>query len=515
MPMEPLSRQELQLFYDVATSVYAIRDLDTLLASILSTIKAAFQIEGASIALHDSQSCEFYFIQTLEEQRDGHHQDKERMRFADHLGVAGWVLSHGRPALIADTAKDERFYKGIDQQENFETRSMICLPLTTREGLVGILYALNKCSGTFSSQDVMLLEVVCGVIAVAIENAMLYGELRQQTDHLVHENRLLRSEVRRRFSTFSVVGSSAAMRQVFRLIEKVIATSATVLIHGETGTGKELIAKVIHYNGPQAEKVFVAENCAALSESLLESELFGHVKGAFTGAVNDKKGLFEMADGGTLFLDEIGEMPMTMQAKLLRVLQEGTIRPVGASHTKQVDVRLIACTNRDLEAAVNEGTFRKDLYYRINVFPIHMPPLRERKEDIILLAAHFLRQFAKKLDWTEPRLTATAVQQLMAYQWPGNVRELENEMERALAMAGPGQAISEAMLSGHLQESGLATVPPLAGERDLHAVVRQVEIQMIAEVLKETSGNRSESARRLGLTRQGLINKIARYDIRI
>ena len=381
---------DLNLLYDVSSSISSIRDPDKMLKNILHTIKTEFQVEGASIALHDEPRKEFYFIRTVEEQKNGTHVKKDTMRFPDHFGVAGWVTRENSAVIIPDISTDERFSNELDFQQKLKTRSMICVPLKTRKGSIGVLYALNKLKGDFSIKESLLLEILSGTIAMALENARMYGEIRQQADSLVKENVRLKSEVQEYFNVQGIIGSSAAMRAVFSLLEKVVNTETSVFIQGETGTGKELIAKVIHYNSPMKDKPFVAENCGALSENLLESELFGHVKGAFTGAIADKKGLFEMADGGTVFLDEIADMPYAMQIKLLRVLQEGQVRPVGASQYRKVDFRLITSSNRDLQEEVKNGSFRDDLFYRIQVFPIVLPPLRERREDIPSLVDYFL-----------------------------------------------------------------------------------------------------------------------------
>lgn len=351
------TKEELTLLYDASASIHAIRNLDEMLKSILSKIKTVFRIEGASIALHDAARKEFYFIRTLEKEKNSDSVRMQRMRFSDHLGVAGWVLREKRPVVIQDASKDDRFFKGIDLQESFVTKSMICLPLRTRKGLIGVIYALNKLEGEFTARETRLLEILSGIIAISIENARLYGKLKDHASSLEQENLRLKSQVQDRFNLQGIIGSSPAMRQVFALMDKVIDTTTSVLIQGETGTGKELVARAIHYNGCLKEKPFVAENCGALSENLLESELFGHIKGAFTGAITDKKGLFELAHGGTIFLDEIGEMPVAMQVKLLRVLQEGQVRRVGGTRYINVDVRLIASTNRSLEDEVKKGTF--------------------------------------------------------------------------------------------------------------------------------------------------------------
>ncbi len=508
-----LSREDFSLFYDVSTSIHAIRDLDEMLKTILGKIKQVFAIEGASIVLHDPVNREFYFIRTVEVDKDKDPLRMRTMRFPDHLGVAGWVLREDRPVIIQDVSRDPRFFGGMDTQGDFVTRSMICVPLKTRRGFLGVLYALNKLKGEFTSRDARILEVLSGPIAVSIENARLYGELKHHLSSLEQQNRQLASVAQARFNMHGIIGSSPAMHRLFTLMEKVIDTTTTVLIQGETGTGKELIAKVIHYTGPLKDRPFVAENCAALTETILESELFGHVRGAFTGAISHKKGLFEIADGGTILLDEIGEMPLKMQVKLLRVLQEGQFRPVGGSRYKKVNVRLIACTNRDLEDEVKKGNFRADLLYRINVFPITTPPLRERRQDIPLLTNHFLGKISKRLGWPQPDLSPAAMDLLVAFDWPGNVRQLENEIERAMTIAGRGNEITEEHLSYNLKKkSGRGHTLNLPSGT-LKEVVQQVEQQMIRDALKDCNGNRSKAARMLGLTRQGLLNKISRYGL--
>lgn len=510
-----LSNADLNLLYDVSSSISSIQDLDKMLKNILQTIKTEFQVEGASIALHDASRNEFYFIRTVEEQKNGAHVRMDTMRFPDHFGVAGWVRRENSAVIITDISADDRFSNELDFQQKLKVRSMICVPLRTRKALIGVLYAINKLSGDFSIKESRLLEILSGTIAMAIENARMYGEIKQQADRLVKENVRLRSEVQEYFNVQGIIGSSAAMRAVFSLLEKVVNTDTSVFIQGETGTGKELIAKVIHYNSPMKDRPFVAENCGALSENLLESELFGHVKGAFTGAIADKKGIFEMADGGTVFLDEIADMPYAMQIKLLRVLQEGQVRPVGAGRFRQVEFRLITSSNRDLQDAVAKKGFRDDLFYRIHVFPVVLPPLRERKEDIPLLADHFLKKFAGKRSKPASHLTPRALEHLVQYAWPGNVRELEHEIERALTLAGEDTKIGENYLSEKIRGGDQSMTTPPKGQLSLQEATRTLERRMVTEALDETNGNRSQAARLLGLTRQGLLNKIARYKIDI
>ena len=507
------TREDLQLLYDVSTSIHAIKDYDEMLRVVLHKIKEVFRIEGASLALHEPEQKKFFFIQTVEMQQGGGDKDIEKMHFPDHLGVAGWVLKNNEPVLIPDTSKDDRVFKDFSLDKKLPTRSMICVPLRTPKAIIGVLYAINKLDGIFDAKDSRLLEILSVTLAMAVENAKNYGMLKRYANSLEEQNRRLMSEVQQRFEVQGLIASSNSMRKLFSLMDKVIGVTSTILIQGETGTGKELIAKVIHYNGPLKDRPFVAENCGALSETLLESELFGHVKGAFTGAISDKKGIFEMADGGTVLLDEIGEMPPAMQVKLLRVLQEGQFRPVGASHYINVNVRIIACTNRNLKAEMGKGNFREDLYYRVNVFPLTIPPLRERKEDIPHLAAYFLKEIAQKFKRPVPQLTSVALELMTAYDWPGNVRELQNEMERALTLAGTHKEISEEYLSTKIFDSMEDSAVGFKKSGTLQEVTERIEKQMVSEALEKAGGNRSRASSLLGITRQGLLNKIKRYQI--
>jgi len=293
----------------------------------------------------------------------------------------------------------------------------------------------------------------------------------------------------------------------------VVNTRVTVLIEGETGTGKELIASAVHYWSERREKLFVAQNCAAMPENLLESELFGHKKGSFTGATDDKKGLFELADQGTLFLDEVGEMPLNLQAKLLRALQEGEIRPVGAPKTIKVDTRIVAATNRDLEKEVAEGRFREDLYYRLKVFPIRVPPLRERHEDIPLIAAHFLRRYCQEFGRSINGFSQQSMEMLQAYKWPGNVRELENEVQRLVIQVDDQTFVQPEHLSPKIRqvENILDRVHPTKGT--LKEMIEQVEKWVLLEALKEHGNNKSQTAKTLGITREGLHKKLKHFGI--
>jgi len=350
---------------------------------------------------------------------------------------------------------------------------------------------------------------------LATENVQLAAALADANERLRAENLYLRREVERRYGFDKIISTSRAMDRVFDVMEKVSETDATVLIVGETGTGKDLVARAIHYSGRRKDSRFVAQNCAALPDTLLESELFGHVRGAFTGAHADKQGLFEVADHGTIFLDEVAEMHPGMQVRLLRVLQDGEIRPLGSSRTRTVDVRVIAATNRDLRKDVEAGRFREDLYYRLRVVEIDLPPLRERKIDIPLLAHHFLDIANGKMGRKIQGFTNAAIDRLVAHEWSGNVRELENEIERTVALAGDASAISVDMLSEHIRGARPAmNVSPeaFAGDIALSEAVDALKRNMILSALAET-GSKTRAAERLGISRQSLQKMIKRLAL--
>jgi transcriptional regulator with GAF, ATPase, and Fis domain len=391
--------------------------------------------------------------------------------------------------------------------------SMLAMPLWRGEDIIGLIQADNRASiNMFDDRDLEVALLLGAQSALAVDNATLVQRLRVAEERARGENTYLkRRETKIKFD--NIIGESPAMKAVFAQLERVIDTRATVCIEGETGTGKELIASAIHYQSQRRDKMFVAQNCAALPENLLESELFGHKRGAFTSADSDKKGLFEIADGGTLFLDEMGEMPLSLQAKLLRVLQEGTIRPVGATTEKQVDVRIICATNRDLSAEVEKNRFRQDLYYRLMVFPIKLPTLRERREDIPLLAGHFLKRYAEEYRVELPGFSQDALDALASYAWPGNIRELENEVQRIVIQAETGHWIEVTDLSPRLRkiEGTVTRIAPKQGT--LKEMMEQVERWLIAEALRDHGGNKTKTAATLGITREGLHKKLAKFGV--
>jgi transcriptional regulator with GAF, ATPase, and Fis domain len=417
-----------------------------------------------------------------------------------------YLARSGKPLVLQASVRGQQLMKGILQVRE-DIRSEVLLPLFFEGSMLGILAIGFAERSPLTDESVLLLKTLGNTVAGAFANI----RLRQREAVLRDENLALRREIGHRYRFDQLVGNSPRMRRVFELTEKVVPSTTTVLIEGETGTGKELVARAIHYGGPRKERRFLAQNCAALPETLLESELFGHKKGAFTGATQDKKGLFEMANGGTVFLDEIGDTPAAMQAKLLRVLQDGEIRPIGSDETRKVDVRIIAATNRDLEREVREGRFRKDLYFRLKVFPIRLPPLRERIEDIPELARHFAARFSKDFAKEIRGITPEALVLLQAYPYPGNVRELENEMERAVTLADAGSWLTPSQLSDAIREA--AGRSRLTGERPLRGRLHALERELIETALAESGGNVSATARALGISRQWLMVRMKKYGL--
>jgi transcriptional regulator with PAS, ATPase and Fis domain len=343
-----------------------------------------------------------------------------------------------------------------------------------------------------------------------------HAELRRREREMTR----VRQEIGERYRFENIVGTSRSMQEVFRLLEKIVESESTVLIQGESGTGKELVARAIHYNGPRAKKTFVVQNCSAFNDNLLESALFGHVKGAFTGAIKDKKGLFEIADGGTFFLDEVGDMSSALQVKLLRVLQEGTFTPVGGTEMRSVDVRVIAATHKDLQKMVERGEFREDLYYRINVIKIQVPPLRERMDDLPLLCEHFLKKHwrgARGGTMRPPRLSDDALLAMQRYPWPGNIRELENEIERLIVLGGDFDELPVELLSQRVREADGAARPAQNARPALSGTLKEavetLEREMIHQGLIRTHWNKSQLAKELGISRSNLIAKVERYGL--
>jgi len=460
--------------------------------------------------------------------------------------IASRVRASGRPELTTNAQADERF-RGLQSVADLRLRSVLCIPLRVRGEVAGVLYVDNRLQAqAFELRDQELLQVLADQAGLAIHNARTLEAMRAQQLELQAAltrvdqlNAALRGQLQARIAELdearagvgqagavhrwkhdfsSIVGAGRAMRQVFALLDKFIDADDPVLVTGESGTGKELVARAIHSQGPRRTGPFISENCAALPSDLLESELFGHVKGAFTGAHANKQGLLVAAHGGVLFLDEIGDMPVDLQKKLLRVLQEGEVRPLGSSEVRKVDVRLICATNRDLDEMVREGEFRQDLFYRISVLPIRLPPLRERREDIPLLVKRFLTELGREAAGSV-RISPDAMDLLARHSWPGNVRELHNEIRRA-AIVSDGMILPEhlspGVRSGDAPARGFVEAPdalPAEQGTTLPDIVRELETRIIHLAQARAGANKSRAAELLGLSRFALQRKLEKYGL--
>jgi len=420
------------------------------------------------------------------------------------------VIRERAAVLVADAPNDF----ASESLLGASIRSTIGVPLWKGDEILGVLQVDNRdAPAMFDARDVEVLGLLAVNASLAVSNARLIQRLTLAEQQLKKENQYLRGRERARTGETKIVGDSKAMSELLRQLDKVVDTRVTVLIEGETGTGKELIASAVHYRSNRRDKLFVAQNCAAFPENLLESELFGHKRGAFTGATEEKKGLFEVADGGTLFLDEVTEMPLSLQSKLLRVLQEGEIRPIGGTQTRHVSVRIVAATNKSLESEVQQGRFREDLYYRLKVFPIRVPPLRERRDDIPLLANHFLERYTREMGKPVGGFAQETLELLSAYDFPGNVRELENEVQRVVIQAEPGAQLTPELLSPRVRQIEGIILQAGTAKGSLRTMVDQVEKHILIEALREHGNNKTSAAKALGITREGLHKKLKQLGI--
>ena len=515
--------QELKYLWDISQSLYQYLNVDDLILHIIKQITNVMYAEATSVILHDEGKDELVFCWSsdIPERLD----KLEEIRIpADH-GIAGSVFKSGKAEIILEVAQDPRHYSDVDSATDFKTKSMIAVPLKTKEQTIGVLEVLNKIKGDFDEKDFNFLVTLAPIIAMALDNARMCTELNsayrelqlinKDKDEVIKKTKnevaYLRREVERHYRFDQVIGNSERMLEVFRLCERAIDSDITVLIEGETGTGKELIARIIHFNGPRTKMPFVSQNCGGIPDTLLASELFGHKRGSFTGAVKDKKGLFETAHGGTVFLDEVAEMSPAMQTSLLRVLQEGEIKALGSDLSKKVDVRVISATNKNLEKEVQEGRLREDLFYRLSVFTVELPPLRDRTGDIPVLANHFIGKFNEKTKKSVTGFSQRAMDCLSSYPFPGNVRELENEIERAMAMVADSNQIEISNLSDKIHQDSVREIHGVKLRSSLKEMVETLEKSVLMEKLREHGGNKTRVAKELGLSRNGLMKKMQRY----
>jgi Nif-specific regulatory protein len=522
-------KNSLSLLQDISRTINSELDLMRLISKILDMVIEVLQAERGFLILRDKDGK--LVIRTA---RNIDKDTIKRPEFKLSFSIAKRVVKTGEPILTSNAQEDARFKDKISVLD-LKLKSVLCVPFKLKDQILGAVYVDNRfVSGLFSEKDLDILTAFSNQAAIALENARLYEENLNKQKELENLNRRLQQQVvvqrdeldktrsvledsqrqlALKYDYSNIKGKSRAMQEVFHLLDRVIETQVPVLVQGESGTGKELVARAIHYNSSLKDKPFSAENCAALPESLLESELFGYKKGAFTGADRDKKGLFEIANGGSLFLDEVGEMSENMQKKLLRVLQDGEMRAVGGKEYIKVKVRLISATNKDLKKLVEKGKFRDDLYYRINVVTINLPPLRDRREDIPTLVNFFLDKVARESGHPRKEIAPDVIALLERYSWPGNVRELENEIARLVALSS-GQTIRRDTLSPNiLMLQHAVASPDSVAEQVRPRSLKDAEREAVVAALQTTGGNKVEAARLLGIDRTTLYNKMKRYGI--
>jgi formate hydrogenlyase transcriptional activator len=533
---ELASCQQYRALLAVADAIVSHRDLQALFHDLADRLQQVVLFDYLILVLHDAANNAMR-RHILESSEPSTIQAPAALPVEE--GPAGWVWQTQQPLTVSNLAEETRWPRFLELMKQLGVGSICDVPLTTARARLGALAFLSKQVGAYDSADVDFLRLAASQVAVAVENALAFDCIEKLKEKLTREKVYLEEEIRTEHNFDEIVGESAALRRVLKEVETVAPTDSTVLIRGETGTGKELIARALHQLSPRRDRTFVKINCAAIPTGLLESELFGHEKGAFTGAITQKVGRFELAHQGTLFLDEVGDIPPELQPKLLRVLQEQEFERLGSTRTVRVDVRLVAATNRDLAQMAANGQFRNDLYYRLNVFPVSLPPLRERREDIPRLVRHFAQTVARRMGRQIETVPTEAMEALVAYHWPGNVRELENVIERAVILSpGPELNISVADLSdrgqkaegreqkaeggeqrseGGDQKAGVSgpgtsnSRPPTSG-----STLAEAERDHITAVLRETGwvlGGPNGAAARLAMKRTTLQSKMKKLGI--
>ncbi|MDY7231029.1 sigma-54-dependent Fis family transcriptional regulator [Hyalangium rubrum] len=501
LPTMPQPSDVSQVLLSVGGLVGREVDLDAFLHTLVDRIAVTMQADRGTLWLLDPARGELF-------SRAAHLPEVSQIRVKLGQGVAGHVAQVGTPVSLTDLKGEPLFFADIDRLTGYRTTSLLAVPLRDAEGTIyGVLQVLNRLGGgRFTEEDTDRLTAIASQVSTALQSTSLYQELKRAKEQP-------HAPVGYFFNR--IIGESAQLKSIYRLVQKAAPTDATVLLRGESGCGKELFARAVHVNGPRRDKPFVKVDCAALPATLIENELFGHEKGAFTGADHRVPGKFEAADSGTVFIDEIGELPLPVQGKLLRVLQDREFERVGGTHTVKVNVRIVAATNRDLARMVAEGKFREDLYYRIKVVEIVLPPLRERGgDDIERLARHFVAAAAKRHRLEQPKLSAAALGRLKSYRWPGNVRELENCVESAVVLC-EGEILEE-----HLPLPTVDRVVPVTSEATASAApppgllpLAEVERRHILHVLEAVKGNRTAAAKALEIGRNTLARKLKEYGL--
>jgi Nif-specific regulatory protein len=497
--------EEVTLLYEISKALNEHLDLKKSLYKVLDILSNSLSTVRGTISILNPLRNEI----SIEVAQGLSQVTMQQVKYKLGEGVTGRVIQSGKAVAIPKISEEPLFLDrtAMRKSKRIDELSFICVPVKKGNQVIGALAVDRPYDENYPLKDGRkFLSVVATMIAQHVINL---ETINLEKEKLREENKRLRGELENKYRITNIVGNSNKMREVFQMISQVSKSNATVLIRGESGTGKELVANSIHYNSYRAKNPFVKVNCAAIPANLIESELFGHEKGAFTGAIKKKLGKFELANKGTLFLDEIGSIGLDVQVNLLRVLQEKEFDRVGGHETIHTDVRIVTATNKNLEQAVEEETFRGDLYYRLNVFPIYMPPLRERKTDILLLADFFLERYAKENHKEILRFSTPAIDMLMAYHWPGNVRELENCIERAVLLCDTG-VIHSYHLPPTLQTGKESNTLP---DQSLEDAVANLEREMIIDALKNTRGNITLAAQILKTTVRKFSYKSKRYNI--
>jgi len=495
----------LPLLYAMGEMISACEDLHKTTPLLVKIMREHLKVNHLMLTLHHQKTGTISTYDSIG------LTEEERMRgtYTIGEGITGRVVETGQTIVVPKIRDEPNFLGRTHNRKAADLdASFICVPIRTGKSVLGTLSVeKNYIDGVHRYADVELLTFIASILAQTVELHLLKYE---ENVHLESENRRLQNALKERFRPTNIIGDSSVMRAVYMMIEKIAKSRITVLLLGESGVGKELVADAIHYNGVCSEGPLVKFNCAALPESIVESELFGHEKGAFTGAEGNRMGRFEEANNGTIFLDEVGELSLAMQAKLLRVLQERTFQRVGGNKPIRVNIRIIAATNRNLAKMVEEKTFRDDLFYRLNVMPLTIPPLRDRGNDIVTLADHFVTKFARENGKSVMRISEPALHMLMNHTWPGNVRELENAIERAVVLC-EGEEIHGYDLPPSLRESTLPAGDSLRTR--LEEKLEAVEYEYIVESLRKNKGNISDTADQLGMTRRILGLRMKKYKI--
>lgn len=496
---------DLALLFEISQILDLSLDLSEVVGPVLTALAEHTSMVRGSIVLlnRETQAVNIEAAYGLSD------AEKERGVYQLGEGLTGRVVESGESVVVPRISREPAFLNrtGARKLSPREDYTFICVPVRVGNTVLGAFNAEWLYDEAKPTRDhLRVLSIIASMLGQA---ARLRQQVLEEQERLIEENTRLRQQLERKFRPSNLIGNSKQMRDVFDMLAQVVKTNTTVLIRGESGTGKELVANAIHYNSKRAGKPFVKVNCAALPESIIESELFGHEKGAFTGATGLRKGRFEMADGGTIFLDEIGELSQATQVRLLRVLQEREFERVGGTETIPCNVRVIAATNRDLEEAIELGEFRQDLYYRLSVFPIHLPPLRERPADVILLSDHFVQKYNEMHDRAIKRISTPAIDMLTAYHWPGNVRELENCIERAVLLS------EDDVIHGHNLPPSLQSAESSGTEftGGLQASLDNLERNLVIDALKSTNGNMARAARQLGISERIMGLRVKKYDI--